>query len=164
MRKAILGTVLCLFTSVAAVAQTPDAQMMAPIQKFMDTFNTGDVAGAAATHASGADLVIVDEVPPFVWRGAQAFQQWIADLDVDAKKNGATDQQVTISKPTRTEVSGDQAYVIVPASYTFKQRGVAMRETAQMTFVLKKSASGWLIQGWAWTGGRATAATGGARP
>jgi hypothetical protein len=71
---------------------------------------------------------------------------------------------VAISKPTRTEVSVDQAYVIVPAIYTFKQRGVAMRETAQMTFVLKKGASGWLIHGWTWTGARAKPATGSAKP
>ena len=38
----------------------------------------GDVAGAAATHAAEADLVIIDEVPPFLWRGSQAFQAWAA--------------------------------------------------------------------------------------
>jgi hypothetical protein len=27
-----------------------------------------------------------------------------------------------------------------------------MREAAQMTFALKKGASGWLIHGWTWTG------------
>ncbi len=32
------------------------------------------------------------------------------------------------------------------------QGGVAMREAAQMTFVLKKGAGGWLIHGWTWTG------------
>ena len=41
---------------------------------------------------------------------------------------------------------------MVPAVYTFKERGVAMREAAQMTFVLKKGAGGWLIHGWTWTG------------
>jgi len=59
---------------------------------------------------------------------------------------------VTISAPTRVESSGDSAYVIVPAVYSYKEKGVAMRETAQMTFVLKKGTSGWLIHGWTWTG------------
>jgi hypothetical protein len=36
--------------------------------------------------------------------------------------------------------------------YVFKERGVAMRETAQMTCALKKGAEGWPIQGWTWTG------------
>jgi len=125
---------------------------MAPIQKFMDSFNKGDAAGAAATHAATADLTIIDEVPPYLWHGAQAFQAWSADLDRDSKARGVTDQMVTISDPIRVETGGDEAYIVVPAVYAFKERGVAMSEHARMTFVLKKDAGGWLIHGWTWTG------------
>ena len=152
MRYLTTGAVVCLLIGAAASAQTPEAQLMAPIQKFIDSFNKGDAAGAAATHATGADLTIIDEVSPYLWRGAQALQAWSADLESDAKKGGLTDQVVTISAPTRAETNGDQAYVVVPAVYTFKERGVAMREAAQMTFVLKQGAGGWLIHGWTWTG------------
>jgi ketosteroid isomerase-like protein len=152
MRHLFLVPLACASLAVPLGAQTPDAQLTAPIQKFMDSFNKGDVAGAAATHAAGADLTILDEVPPFLWRGAKAFQEWSTALDSASKQAGITDQMVTISAPTRTETSGDSAYVIVPAVYTYKEKGVAMREAAQMTFVLKKGASGWLIHGWTWTG------------
>jgi hypothetical protein len=91
-------------------------------------------------------------VSPHLWQGPQAFQAWSADLDSDAKKRGLTDLAVTISAPTREETSGDHAYVVVPAVYTFKERGVAMREPAQFVFVLRKGAGGWRIHGWAWTG------------
>lgn len=144
-----------MFLCAPAAAQAPDPQIVAPIQKFMDSFNKGDAAGAAATHASTPDLFILDEVPPYAWTGAKAFNAWAADLESDAKANGITDQSVKISAPTRTEVHGDHAYVIVPSVYAFKQKGVAMSETAQMTFVLKKGGSGWLIHGWTWTGPRA---------
>ena len=43
-------------------------------------------------------------------------------------------------------------YVVVPAVYSFTEAGVAKRESAHMTFVLKKGANGWLIHGWTWTG------------
>jgi hypothetical protein len=152
MRYLPIGVVMSFVMSTAAAAQAPDAQLMAPIQKFIDSFNKGDAAGAAATHAAEADLAIVDEVPPYLWRGPKAFQSWAADLESDAKKNGITDQMVTISAPTRSETSGDSAYVVVPSVYSFKDRGVAMREAAQMTFVLKKGAGGWLIHAWTWTG------------
>ena len=152
MRYLTLGAVLWCVMGAAASAATPDAQLMAPIQKFVDAFNKGDTAGAAATHAAAADLAIIDEVSPHLWQGLQAFQAWSADLDSDAKKRGITDQAVTISAPTREETSGDHAYVVVPAVYTFKERGVAMREPAQFVFVLRKGAGGWLIHGWAWTG------------
>ena len=143
---------LVLAIAAPSVASAADAQLMAPIQKFMDSFNKGDVAGAAATHSATDDLTIIDEVPPFAWRGAKAFSAWAADLESDSKKRGVTDQMVTISPATREETNGQQAYVVVPAVYTFKEKGVAMREAAQMTFVLKKGAAGWLIHGWTWTG------------
>jgi hypothetical protein len=152
MRSLTLVTFVCAFMVTPATAQAPDPQLIAPIQKFIDSFNKGDTAGAMATHAAGADLVIIDEVPPFIWRGTKAFQAWSAALDSVSKQAGVTDQMVTISAPTRTESTGDSAYVIVPAVYTYKEKGVAMREAAQMTFALKKGASGWLIHGWTWTG------------
>jgi len=156
MRDLTLGVLACLLLGAAAGAQTADPQLIAPIQKFIDSFNKGDTAGASATHAAGADLVIIDEVPPFLWRGPRAFQGWSTDLDNDAKKRGITDQMVSISAPTRVEATGDQAYVVVPAVYTFKQRGVSMREAAQMTFTLRKGSGGWLIHGWTWTGPKPT--------
>jgi len=156
MRYLTLGAIVCLVVgmSSAAHAQTPDPQLMAPINKFLEAFNKGDMAGAAAAHSSKADLVIIDEVAPFVWRGAQAFQAWAADLDADAKKRGLTDQKVTLRAATRAETHGDDAYVIVPAVYSFTEKGVVMREPAQMTFALKKEPTGWLIHGWTWTGTR----------
>jgi len=153
MRHLSLGAALCL--ALGAPAGAADAQLMAPIQKFMDTFNKGDMAGAAATHAATADLTIIDEVPPFHWRGEQAFQTWAADLDADGKKKGMSDMAVAVSAATREETSGDRAYVVVPAVFTFKQGGVAMRENAHMTFVLRKGAEGWLIHAWTWTGPKA---------
>jgi len=150
-----LAAVLWLAMGAAANAGTPDAELMAPIQRFMDSFNKGDAAAAAATHSPTADLTIIDEVPPYLWHGAQAFQAWSADLERDDKAHGITDQGVTISAPLRVEASGDGAYVVVPAVYAFKERGVAMSESARMTFVLKKDAGGWLIHGWTWTGPKA---------
>jgi hypothetical protein len=151
MRVLTVAALVAFALTSPASAQT-DAELMAPIQRFIDSFNKGDAAAAAATHAAGADLTITDELAPYLWRGAKAFQAWSADLEADAKKNSITDPMVTLSAPIRIERTVDQAYVVVPAVYTFKQRGAAMREVAQMTFVLRKAASAWLIHGWTWTG------------
>ena len=77
-------------------AQTIDPQLTAPITKFITSFNKGDMAGAAAAHMSDGDLVIIDEVPPFMWRGSDALKIWAGDLAADAKKAGITDQKVTL--------------------------------------------------------------------
>ena len=156
MRHLFRALTLVIALSAPALAQAPDPQLMVPIQKFVDAFNKGDAAGAKATHLSDADLTIVDEVPPFIWRGADAFTAWAADLQADAKAHGETDQMVTLGKMTRAETSGDRAYVVVPAVYSFKRGSTAMRESAQMTFTLKKGADGWLIHSWTWTGPRPT--------
>lgn len=155
MRSRMLAAVLfaCLALAPAVHAQTVDPQIAAPVLKFIDAFNKGDVAGAKATHAT--DAVIVDEVAPYQWRGAKAFDTWMADLDRDAKARAITDQQVTLGKVTRVETDGTSAYVVVPSTYAFKEKGVAMREEAQMTFTVKKGSAGWSIQGWTWTGPRA---------
>lgn len=150
--RALAMVVSVLAAGAPSLTWAADPQLMAPIQKFIDSFNKGDAAAAAATHSATDDLVIIDEVAPFVWRGASAFSAWAGDLEADSQKNGITDQMVTIKPATREVTDGQRAYVIVPALYSFKQKGVAMREAAQMTFVLKKGASGWLIHGWTWTG------------
>jgi len=157
----VLGALACLsLTGTPAFAQSPDAAVTAPITAFMTAFNKGDMAGAAATHAAAADLVIVDEVAPYAWHGAKAFQEWVAALGAADAKAGNTAQKVAIGAPTRIEVDGTRAYVIVPATYTFTAKGgVAMRARSQMTFTLEKGASGWLIHGWTWTGPKASKAS-----
>ena len=150
MRKLMVGAACLALCAVNAGAA--DEKPFATVQKFIDSFNKGDGAAAAATHSATPDLAIVDEVAPYQWNGAQAFQNWGEALGADAKKNGITEPGVTISAPTRELVSGDQAYLIVPTVYSFKQGGKPMSEKAQMTVVLKKGAGGWLIHSWTWTG------------
>jgi hypothetical protein len=144
--------VAALLALGAAAVGSADEKPSATVQKFIDSFNKGDAAAAAATHAASADLSIVDEVAPYQWTGPQAFQTWAAALEADSKKNGITDEKVALGAPTRELVSGDRAYVIVPAVYSFKQAGKPMAEKAQMTVALKKEAGAWLIHAWTWTG------------
>jgi ketosteroid isomerase-like protein len=156
MRLPFTAAICALGLLTPAAALAADAQVTATIHQFIDSFNKGDIKAAEATQA--ADVVIVDEPPPYVWKGPGAFQAWLGDLDRDAKAHGQTDQSVTLGAPAREEVSGDNAYVIVPATYAFKEKGVAMREPSRMTFALKKTAEGWKISAWTWTGPRATPA------
>ena len=75
----------------------------------------------------------------------------MSDFDIDAKKNGITDGVVTLSKPSHVDISGDRAYAVIPANYTFKQKGKTVSEAGSIiTLSLKKSPTGWRITGWAW--------------
>ena len=158
MKSAVMGMVCLAALSAAPAAVAADAQLEAPIRQFIDSFNKGDMKGAAATHMA-AGVSIIDEIPPHHWQGPQALETWAADLAKNDKATGVSEEAVALGAVTREVVSGDSAYVIVGATYTFKLKGVAMREPAQMTFALKKSAQGWKIAGWSWTGPDPTPAT-----
>jgi hypothetical protein len=151
MKSAILGLVCAAALSVTSAASAADAQLAAPIHQFIDAFNKGDGKTAGATHLA-AGVTIIDEVPPYIWQGPKAFETWAADLTKNDAAAGITEEKVTLGAVTREVVSPDTAYVIVAATYSFKQKGVAMREPAQMTFALKKDSGAWKIAGWTWTG------------
>jgi SnoaL-like protein len=150
MKMLLVGVAGCLAFFVSGSAAAADAQLMAPVHQFIDSFNKGDAKAAEAAHT--ASVSIIDEVPPHVWQGSGAFKAWAASLDKDAKARGITDQVVTLSDATREEMTGDRAYLVVPAVYSFKQKGAAMKEEAQMTFSLQKVGAGWKLTGWTWTG------------
>jgi hypothetical protein len=148
---ALFGTIALLGISAAAGAATPEAQVMTPIRLFVDSFNKGDLKAAAAA-LSPTGVVIIDDVSPHVWAGPNALETWSKALAASDQTEGNTDGAVTIGKPTREVVSGDRGYVVLPAVYTFKEKGVAMREAAQMVYALQKGTSGWQITGWTWVG------------
>ena len=150
MKSVLLGLACVAGLSIASAALAGEAKVEAPIRVFIDAFNKGDVKAASATHL--ASVSIIDEVPPYMWRGPKAFAGWVADLSQNDKVAGITSEMVTLGEVQRELVTGSTAYVIVGATYSFNQKGVAMHEPAQMTFALKKSAAGWKIAGWTWTG------------
>jgi len=152
MRMGVMIGLAGLALPMPALAQ--NAAVEAPIEAFAAAFNKGDIPAARATHETMA--TITDEVAPFHWTGSGAFNGWLAALAADSAATGKTEESVTIAKPTREIVTGASAYVIVPAVYRFKQKGVAMSETAQFTFVLHQEGTRWKIRGWTWTGPDAT--------
>ncbi|HEY5070431.1 MAG TPA: nuclear transport factor 2 family protein [Caulobacteraceae bacterium] len=135
---------------LASAAHAGDAGVEATVRQFGDAFDKGDVNAARALHVTAPS--IIDEFGPHYWSGPRAFDSWLSDLGKSEAAEGKTGGRVAISSPTREVVSGDRAYVVVPSTYTFKQKGVTLRETAQMTFVLAKETSGWKIVAWTWTG------------
>jgi hypothetical protein len=141
--------------AVAALASGPSAtsektDVMVPVHQFVDGFNKGDTKMALAACADQTS--IIDEFPPHEWHGAGACSTWMNDFDTDARKNGITDGSVTLSKPRHIDITGDRAYVVVPANYTYRKKGRLVKEIGSMfTFALQKGEAGWRITGWAWS-------------
>ena len=148
MQKLLIVVIVVLsITGVAAAS--PQTDVMTVVHQFVDGFNKGDAKTALATCAS--QTLIIDEFPPHVWQGTNACSAWATDYEADAKKNGVTYGVVTLAEPKHVDITGDVAYVVVPADYVYNKNGKPMKETGSLfTLVLQKGASGWRIIGWAW--------------
>lgn len=151
MHRALIAFVLAVLLQGTIAAQEKSA-VMAPVHQFVDAFNKGDAKTAAAMCAN--ETSIIDEFPPHEWHGAGACAKWMNDYDADAKKEGVTDGAVALGSPRHVDVTGDRAYVVIPAEYTFKQKGKATKESGSMlTIAMRKGASGWRIVAWTWSEG-----------
>ncbi len=147
-----LFLVLCVAISGSALAATSIEAPASAVHKFLDSFNQGDVAGAEAAHLS--NVFIVDEFAPFQWQGDGAFKKWLDTLTKHDVAGGVTDGHMAMGNTIREEVSGDRAYIVMATVYTFKEHGVQMQASAQMTFALQKEDAGWRISAWTYSAPR----------
>jgi len=67
------------------------------------------------------------------------------------KSNRITGARLTLGKALQVEVSGDRAYLVVPAAIEFARDGKLTKSTGSLTAALKKVGPQWLIASWAWT-------------
>jgi hypothetical protein len=91
---------------------------MAAVRQFIDGFNKGDAKLMAATFAVLGS--ILDGMAPHVWQGPTAAEDWYRDVLIEGKQHGASDYFVTMGEPLHNNVTDDSAYVVVPATMTFK--------------------------------------------
>ena len=122
---------------------------LATILKYLDAFNRGDQAGMAASFAVPGH--ILDGMPPHVWHGPTATQDWYRDVLVEGEAHGASGYLVTVGEPLHNDVTGDSAYVVLPATMTFDVKGTRVKQSgAVFTVALVKTTDGWRIAAWAW--------------
>ena len=125
---------------------------MAAVRQYIDGFNKGDHKGMAATFADPGS--ILDGMAPHVWQGPTATQDWYRDVLIEGKQHGASDYFVALGEPLHNNVTGDSAYVVVPATMTFKVGDKQVTQSgAVFTVALRKLADGWRIAAWAWAKG-----------
>ena len=147
MRNLTLAFVAAVFgAGPAAVAGTGP---LATVRQFITDFNQSNEKAALALCATPAS--VIDEFPPHQWQGPTACADWVRDLDAFDKRAGITDGIVVLGTPWHVDVTGDRAYVVVPATYRYKERGAVLVESGSIfTVVLRQAPQGWRITGWAW--------------
>jgi ketosteroid isomerase-like protein len=125
---------------------------LAAVQQYIDAFNKGDVQAMAAVFAVPG--FILDGMAPHVWHGPTAAQDWYRDVLVEGEQHGASRYHVTLGGPLHNNITGESAYVVLPATMTFQVHGRQVTQTgAVFTAALRKLGEGWRIAAWAWAKG-----------
>jgi ketosteroid isomerase-like protein len=122
---------------------------MATVTKAIMAFNRGDLKGFAALCTSPAS--VIDDFPPHSWSGENTCNDWAAALAAANKSSDISNETVLLGAPWHVDVTGDRAYVVVPASLRYNMKGKPVKETGSVfTVVLAKTAKGWLMSAWSW--------------
>ena len=98
------------------------------VNRSIGAFNDGDSDLMAATFAEPGS--ILDGMAPRVWQGPTAAQDWYSDVLVEAEQHGASEYRVTLGEALHDVVTGDRAYVVVPATMTFNLGGNQVTQSA----------------------------------
>ena len=100
---------------------------VATVRQYIDGFNKGDPKVMATAFAVPGS--ILDGMAPHVWQGPTAAEDWYRDVLVEGERHGASDYVVTLGEPLHDNITGDSAYVVVPATMTFKLHGKQVTQT-----------------------------------
>lgn len=129
-----------------------EADPMATVHQYVNAFNKGDGESMAAMFAVPGS--ILDGMAPHVWHGSTASQDWYRDVLIESQQHGASEYFITLGEPLHHDVTGDSAYVVVPATMTFKLHGNPVTQSGSIfTVALRKLVEGWRITAWAWAKG-----------
>ncbi|WP_207544506.1 nuclear transport factor 2 family protein [Mycolicibacterium fortuitum] len=126
--------------------------VMVAVRAYVEAFNAGDAAAMAAVCAN--PMQILDGMAPHVWQGPAAAEDWYADALAEGEHLGVTDYRIRLADPRHVDVTGENAYVVVPATFSYKVRGTPVDQTdAVFTVALRTVAGGWRLTAWAWSKG-----------
>jgi ketosteroid isomerase-like protein len=125
---------------------------MAAVRAYVDAFNEGDAKAMGAVCAD--PMQILDGMSPHVWQGPTATQDWWSDVLAEGEHIGASGYQIALGEPRHVDVTGDCAYVVVPAAMTFDLGGRKVTQTGSLfTVALRKVDTHWHLSAWAWAKG-----------
>lgn len=130
-----------------AASASDNSDVMTVINGAISSFNKGDAktwSGYCTPSAS-----IVSNTPPYQ---SSSCAQWWGQNVAANKANGMSNVNVTCAKPWQFMITGSNAYVTLPCTVSFEQKGKPVTAAGNvLTVALHKGASGWLMTGWSWS-------------
>ena len=109
------------------------------VLQYVEAFNNGDSTSMAASCAD--PMQILDGMSPHVWQGPTAAEDWWTDVLSEGEHLGASGYRIALGEPRHVDVTGDYAYVVVPATMTFQLRGQPVTQTGSLYTVALRGSS-----------------------
>ena len=133
-------------SSGSAFAAEKD-DVVAAVHRYLDNLDKPEITLAMCD----SPVSILDEFPPHEWHGPTACADWWKALNAYNEKNGITDGDAPLGTPWTVDITGDRAYFVAPMTYTYKQHGKPVKESAAFAVALKRTQAGWRIAAWAYS-------------
>jgi len=145
----ILSVVFTLMINSGSAVASDKDDVVATVNQYLN--NLDDKTLDKALAVCDSQVSIIDEFPPHEWHGPTACADWWKAYNAYNEKSGITDGDAPLGTPWTVDVTGDRAYFVAPMTYTFKQHGKPVKETASFAVALKRTPTGWRIAGWAFS-------------
>jgi hypothetical protein len=139
-----------LAPALAVGAQTaPPAPIMKLVTNVVDAANTDDASLLSGIFTANA--IVVDENPPFLWRGAGAGVAWWHVVEAVTRKAKMTHLKAIDVRLGEFRQSPTDAYLVQPMTVTGVAAGKPFAEPGTMTYTFHGSGGTWLISTMVWT-------------
>ena len=130
-------------------APAPSAAMLAPIDGIV-SFMTRLPPGVHPDVFVGQGLTIVENFPPYLFRGPTAASAWEQGFRRHATDDDYTQLAVQFGPARDFSVTGDRAYFCLPTTWTGLTHGKPFEEHGAWAFVVQRGAKGWRILAYGW--------------
>lgn len=147
LAAAAMTIVVALAISAGSAFAAERDDVIAAVHRYLDNLDKPETVSAMCD----ADVSILDEFPPHEWHGPTACADWWKAYNAYNEKSGITDGDAPLGAPWTVDVTGDRAYFVAPMTYTYKQHGKPVKETASFAVSLRRTQGGWRITGWAFS-------------
>jgi len=144
-----LMVALAVAISSRATFASDKTEVVDAVNRYLSNLEPNKIQTAVAM--CDPEVSILDEFPPHAWHGPTACSDWWKGLLAYDDKSGITDGDATLGKPWTVDVTGDRAYFVAPMTYTYKQNGKSVKESASFAVALKRTQAGWRITSWAYS-------------
>jgi ketosteroid isomerase-like protein len=133
----------------SAASSVPPAPILQLATAAMHAANTNDASAFAGLYTG--DAVVVDEIAPFVWRGAGAGTAWWHAVAATARKMKMTHLRAINIRVGEFRQSATDAYLVQPMTVSGIANGKPFAEAGTTTYTFHNAGGTWLISSQVWT-------------